>query len=211
MPPPKQDTEQLVRSAGRGDKRALEGLFSRHRSRLRRMIAVRMDPRLSARVDPSDVVQEVLAEAARKLPAYARAAPLPFFPWLRMIAWDHLVNLYHRHVRAQKRCVAREEHPRFDLPEGSALSLAQRVVASGTSPSGRVLREELRQRVRRALDQLAPADREILVMRHLEQLQVSEIAALLGITEAAVKMRRLRAAERLRALLEEKSADGLES
>jgi len=85
------------------------------------------------------------------------------------------------------------------------------VVASGTSPSGRVLREELRQRVRRALDQLAPADREILVMRHLEQLQVSEIAALLGMTEAAVKMRRLRAAERLRALLEEKSADGLES
>jgi RNA polymerase sigma-70 factor (ECF subfamily) len=202
MPSAKGDERALVRRAAGGDKESIQRLFGQHRSRLKRMIAVRMDPRLSARVDPSDVVQEVLAEAARRLPAYARKAPLPFYPWLRQIAWDHLVDLHERHIRAQKRSIAREEDPRIELSDQSTAHLVEQLMDSGTSPSGRVLREELCARVRSALEQLDPRDREILVMRHLEQLQVSEIAALLDISEGAVKMRRLRAAERLRELLE---------
>lgn len=132
--------------------------------RLRRMIAVHINPLLNARVDPSDVVQEVFAEASRRLPAYARRESLPFFPWLRQIAWDRLVALDRRHIRAQKRSVRREEVPGPTLPDESALGLADPMAA----------------RVRAALDQLDPQDREVLVMRYLEQLKVSEIAALLG-------------------------------
>ena len=183
-------------------------LFDRHRNRLNRMVAVRMDPQLSARVDPSDVVQDVLAEAARKLPGYASGTSIPFYPWLRKIAWDRLIALHARHIRAEKRSVAREGPPCLGLPDESAMHLAEQMVASGTSPSEGVLREELRARVRSALERMAPADREILVMRHLEQLQVSEIASLLGISEGAVKMRRLRAAERLRELLEDSTGKG---
>jgi RNA polymerase sigma-70 factor (ECF subfamily) len=102
--------------------------------------------------------------------------------------------------------VTREDSVFIALPDQSAMDLARQLVSRGTSPSGRALRAELRQRVRSALDQLDPGDREILVMRHVEQLRVSEIASLLGISEGAVKMRRLRAAERLRELLDEGSA-----
>ena len=207
MSPPEPDTDALVHLAASGDQGAMQQLLDRHRNRLKRMIAVRMDPKLNARVDPSDVVQEVLAEAARKLPRYAASTPLPFYPWLRKVAWDCLIDLHQRHVRAQKRSVAREHSPCLDLPDESAMHLAGQLVASGTTPSGRVVREELRARVRSALDQMDPADREILVMRHLEQLQVREIAALLGISEGAVKMRRLRAAERLRELLQDSSTE----
>jgi RNA polymerase sigma-70 factor, ECF subfamily len=196
------DTQSLVSLAVGGDSLAWNELLTRHRSRLRRMIAVRMNPKLTARMDPSDVIQEVVAEAARQLPSYARRRPLPFYPWLRQLAWDRLVKLHQRHLRTEKRSVAREEPACFGLPDQSAVSLAKRLVAGGTSPSGRALREELCGRVHRALDQLEPGDREILIMRHLEQLQVAEIAALLGISEGAVKMRRLRAAERMRELLE---------
>lgn len=203
MQPPKPDTEELVNRAAKGEENAMRQLLNRHRNRLKRMVAVRMDPRLNARVDPSDVVQDVLAEAARKLPGYAGGVSIPFYPWLRQLAWDRLIVLHQQHFRAQKRSVAREEPAYLDLPDESAMGLAEQMVAGGTSPSGGVLREELRARVRSALDQMAPADREILVMRHLEQLRVSEIASLLGVSEGAVKMRRLRAAERLRELLED--------
>jgi RNA polymerase sigma-70 factor, ECF subfamily len=205
MPPPNQDSEaDLIRRAGCGDRDAGEQLLSRHRRRLRRMISVRMDPRLNARMDPSDVVQEVLAEAARRLPEYVGSTPLPFYPWLRQIAWEQLVKLHRHHLRTQKRSALRERNFGLGLSDQSALALAEHLLASGTSPSGRAMREELRERVRRALGQLDPGDREILVMRHLEQLQIGEIAAMLGISEGAVKMRRLRAAEQLRRLLEDR-------
>lgn len=195
------DTDELVRRAGDGDVQATEKLMERHRARLRQMVAVRMDPRLAARVDPSDVVQETLAEALRKLPDYVRDRPLPFYPWLRQVAWDRLVELHQRHVRAQKRSVTREEQGIPDLSDQSVWELARQFVSSETSPSARLVRQELHQRAREALARLAPRDREVLVMRHLEQMPISEIAAVLGITEGSVKMRRLRAIERLRQLL----------
>ncbi len=203
VPAKDSDTEQLICRADRGDTAAMQQLLDRHRDRLRRMVAVRLDPRLSARVDPSDVVQEALAEAAEKLPAYLRERPLPFYPWLRQIAWQRLIDLHRRHVRSKRRSVTREARPAVDLADQSAVDLAGQLMGGGTSPSGRLLRAELHDRVRSALSQLSARDREVLVMRHLEQLQVGEIAALLDISEGAVKMRRLRAAERLRELLDD--------
>ena len=200
MSPHDQETDALLARAAGGDPAAGQQLLARHRDRLRRMVAVRLDPRVAARLDPSDVVQEALLEAARKLPDYLRARPLPFYPWLRRLAWERLLKLHQRH-RAAKRDAARDERMAPALPEGSVQELAQRLIASGTSPSGRAVRAETRDRVRAALAALAETDREVLVLRYLEQMSTAEIAAVLGTTAGAVKVRHLRALERLRGLL----------
>jgi RNA polymerase sigma-70 factor (ECF subfamily) len=193
----KADTEELLRRAGTGDRSAVGRLLERHRGRLRQMVAVRIDPRLATRIDPSDVVQEALAEASQKLPAYLQDRPMPFYPWLRQIAWQRLVHLHTRHIEAQKRTVTREHRYGLALSDQSAMQLVDLVTASGTSPSERVIRREMRDRVRRALGALGPQDREVLILRHLEQLTIREIAAVLGIGEAAAQSRYRRAVERL--------------
>jgi RNA polymerase sigma-70 factor (ECF subfamily) len=202
MTPTRPDTEELLRQASQGDADARGRLLARHRSRLRKMVAWRLDRRLAARVDPSDIVQEVLAEADRKLERYLREPPLPFLPWLRQLAWEHLTTLHRRHVRAQKRSVRREEPGVLALPDESAAELAGRLVDSASSPTQHVVRQELRQRVRAALAQLPERDREVLVLRHLEELSVADTAAVLGINPGAAKVRHLRALQRLRALLD---------
>jgi RNA polymerase sigma-70 factor (ECF subfamily) len=193
------DTEQLLELARHGDATAGQQLLSRHRDRLRRMVALRLDRRLAARVDPSDIVQEALAEADQRLADYLRDRPLPFYAWLRQFAWERVAKSYERHVRAQRRSVTREAA--LPLPGESAVQLAQRLIASATSPSRHLLRDELRDQVRVALGCLKPRDREILVLRYLEGLSNAEAAAVLGIGETTAGMRHLRALERLRTLL----------
>jgi RNA polymerase sigma-70 factor (ECF subfamily) len=200
-PPP--DTAQLIQLARQGDPTARDRLLDRHRPRLRRMVRLHLDPRLGARVDPSDVVQDTLAEAARRLEEYLRRLPLPFYPWLRHIALDRLLDLRRRHLRARKRSVAREDPDVLHLPDESAAELAARLIDLGSSPSRHLLREELRQRVRAALGRLSAADREVLVLRHLEQMPAREVAAVLGVGEGAVRMRLVRALGRLRDLLDQ--------
>jgi RNA polymerase sigma-70 factor (ECF subfamily) len=201
------DTEELLRQASQGDAEARERLLARHRPRLRTMVAYRLDRRLAARIDPSDVVQEVLAEANRKMDRYLRDRPAPFFAWLRQLAWEHLATLHRRHVRAHKRSVRREEQGMLELPEDSAAELAGRLAASSTSPSQRLVRAEVRQRLQRALQELPERDREVLVLRQLEQLSVAETAEVLGISPGAVKVRHVRALQRLRALLDEEPGE----
>jgi RNA polymerase sigma-70 factor (ECF subfamily) len=197
------DTELLIEQASRGQATASDQLLMRHRERLRHMVSVRLDRRLAARVDPSDVVQETLAVAARKLPNYLRDRPLPFYPWLRSIAWERVVKLHLRHLKAQRRSVMREESQLPGLPDESVLELANRLIDSGTSPSLRVEKKELRGRVRLALSRLRETDREILVLRYLEQLSNKEIAAALAISEGALKMRHLRALTSLKSIMSE--------
>ncbi len=197
------DEIELLRAAANGDDGAGQQLLARHRSRLRQMVAVYLDRRLAARVDPSDVVQEALADAARGLADYLRERPLPLYPWLRQFAWQRLLQHHRHHIRAQRRSVDREVPWDLALPDRSADALADRLMANGTSPSRRMIRDELRQRVQAAMDQLATRDREILVMRHLEEMSAAEIAAILGVSEGAVRVRLLRALTRLRALLDD--------
>jgi RNA polymerase sigma-70 factor (ECF subfamily) len=201
------ETEELIERARRGDDPARQALLARHRARLRRMVAARMDDGLAARVDPSDVVQEVLAEAHRTLDAYLRDRPLPFYPWLRRLAWERLAKLYRHHVGSRKRSVLKEEAAGPGLPDRSALALAERLIASGTSPSRHLLREEMRDRVRAALAGLGERDREVLVLRFLEGLSTAETAVVLGIGEGAVKSRVMRALARFRDLLDEPEED----
>jgi RNA polymerase sigma-70 factor, ECF subfamily len=202
MAPPSPDTDELVQRSAHGDAAARQELLARHRGRLRQMIGVRLDRRLLARLDPSDVVQEVLVEAHQKLDDYLRDRPLPFYPWLRQIAWQRLVKI-HQHHHARKRQVTREGPPVPLLPDESAEELAQRLAGSGTSPSGHALREEARRRVREALGGLGERDREVLVLRYLEQMSLAEIAAVLGTSVGAVKSRHARALLRLQTLLGE--------
>jgi|SRR5262245_11006551 len=195
------DTDLLLRRAGEGNPVARDELLRRHRSRLRQLVAIKLDRRLAGRVDPSDVVQDSLAEAARKLPTYLRLRPLPFYPWLRQLALERVARLHREHVRAGKRSVLREECPLGALPDESALALIDRVRQSASSVGSRLRREELRAALSAALDCLSAADREVLVLRHVEQLDTRESAAVLGVSESAVKMRHLRALDRLRAML----------
>jgi RNA polymerase sigma-70 factor (ECF subfamily) len=194
------DTDQLLEEAGRGSESARGQLLLRHRKRLRAMVDLRMDRRLAGRIDPSDVVQETFADAVAQLSDYLRRRPLPFYPWLRQLACDRLAELNRHHLRAQKRSVRREEA--LGLSDESALELADRLIARGSSPSARLLRHELGGRVQSAMARLADPDREILVLRHLEHLTTSEIAAVLGIREGTAYTRHLRALRRLRAFLE---------
>jgi RNA polymerase sigma-70 factor (ECF subfamily) len=197
------DEFELLRAAGDDDDAARQQLLARHRGRLRQMVTVYLDHRLVARVDPSDVVQEALAEAARGLPAYLRERPLPFYPWLRQFARQRLLQLHRHHIHARRRSVDREVPWDLALPDRSADSLADRLLASGTSPSRRLINDERRRRVQAAMERLAARDREILVMRHLEEMSAAEIAAILGISEGAVRVRLLRALVRLRGLLDD--------
>lgn len=192
------EDSELIQRAVQDDQSALGKLFDRHRGRLRRMIVVRLDPALAARVDPSDVIQDTLIEAARKLPGYSSQQSIPFYPWLRRIAWERLVHIHNRHLVAQRRSVRREAGHKLQLSDESVMEFAERFAASQTSPSQGLLRKELQLKVRAGLKELTANDREILVLRFLEELSTEEAAAVLNITPAAAAMRQLRALERLR-------------
>jgi RNA polymerase sigma-70 factor (ECF subfamily) len=195
------DTGILLDRAADGDHTAVQSLLDRHRHRLKRMVALRMDPRLKARLDPSDVVQEALMRASDRLPAYLRDRRVPFYPWLRNIAWEQLAKLNERHVAAKKRSVAREDRPLPPLPDESVSELVDRLAASAPGPRTWLLRDEIRRRTRQSLQSLPARDREILELRYLEQLENDEIAAILGISPGAVRTRHFRAIRRLQAAL----------
>jgi len=202
MTDPRQASELLVQRAQRGDDSATRELLTMYRDRLRRMIGTRLDPRLQNRVDPSDVVQDALLEASRKLPDYLRTRPVSFYPWLRQIAWEQLVHLHARHLQAQKRSVRREVRWSPGLSDQSVMQLAASLAAPGSSPSAHVAAAEMRRKVRLALDELPDRDREVLVLRYLEQLSTSEIAEVMGISKEAVKTRHFRAVQKLTLILQ---------
>lgn len=195
------DTERLLDQSAAGDAAARGALLVRHRDRLRRMVAVRLDPRLAARVDPSDVVQDTLAEAGRRLDAYLREQPIPFYPWLRQLAGERMAVEFRRHLLAARRSVDRETRLPA-LPEGSVLALADQLLDRGTGPSEAARREERRVQVCRALEAMPEPEREVLALRYLEELSAREVGAILGVGEEAAKKRALRALRRLQELLE---------
>ena len=194
------DTDHLLDRVARGESSAAATLLTRHEQRLRRMVNLRLDPRLAARLDPSDVVQDTLVEAHRRLPDYALDRPMPFYPWLRGIAWDKLIEITRRHITAERRSVNREVG-QLDLSGDSQLILVDRMMPVTATPSEQALRQEMRSRVQQAISQLPPRDHEIIVLKHLEELNVSEIAAVLGIEQEAVYSRYRRAVQRLHRLL----------
>jgi RNA polymerase sigma-70 factor, ECF subfamily len=196
------DTEELLARARGGDERAGLEALARQRDRLRAMLALRMDRRLKARLDPSDVIQESMIVASQRLGEFFRQEKVPFYVWLRSLTFERLIDMQRAHLYAKRRSVSREERSVLSLPDESVAELAGRLVDVAADPESGLVRDELRDRVRRALDRLSPDDREVLVLRHLEQLSVAETAGALGIKEGTVKVRALRALKRLRQVLE---------
>jgi len=204
MWPEPQPTLELLDQARAGDAKAAEALLARHREPVRRMIALRLDPAIVQRLDASDVVQEVLIEASRRLQDYLKSPGMPFHLWLRHIAKDHVIDAHRKHHQAAKRGVDREQplaRPGWD--ERSSLDLAAQLFDQELTPASAAIRHELQNRLQTALDGMNEDDREVLVMRHFEQLGNQEVAQSLGLTEAAASMRYLRAIRRLRDLLGE--------
>jgi RNA polymerase sigma-70 factor (ECF subfamily) len=191
------DTQRLLHAVRAGDRAALDQLLQQHRAYLRGMVGLRLDPKLRARVDASDVVQEAQIEAVRRVEAYLERPALPFHLWLRQIAYDRLLMLRRQHVEAARRAVEREAV----LPDESSMGLARFVLGSEPTPSQQLVQHELVARVRLALADLTDDDREILLMRTLEGLSNQETAQVLALDPAAASKRYGRALLRLRQVL----------
>ncbi len=193
------EIDRLLQRAAQGDQQGLGALLAQHRDRLRRMIALRLDRRLQGRIDPSDVIQEAYLEASARLAEYVRDPSMPFFLWLRFLTSQKLVTLHRHHLGVQMRDPGQEvalDHNPF--PEASSAALAAHLLGHDTRPSEAAIRAEMKLRVQEALNRMDPLDREVLALRHFEQLSRAEIARVLDISEAAAGKRYIRALERLK-------------
>jgi RNA polymerase sigma-70 factor (ECF subfamily) len=196
------ETDQLLQRAAQGDQAAWSALLARHRDRLRRMVALRLDRRLQGRIDPSDVIQEAHLEAAAHLADYLRQPAMPFFLWLRSITGHKLLELHRHHLGTQMRDASREVSLyRGTLPETTSAALAAQLLGHATRPSEVAIRAEMKIRLQEALNSMDPLDREVLALRHFEQLTTAEVAEELGIKEAAAGKRYIRALRRLKDIL----------
>jgi RNA polymerase sigma-70 factor (ECF subfamily) len=195
------DSDRLLHLAAEGHSAAKAELLERYREKLRRMVAMRLDRRMAARIDPSDIVQETLHQAHQRLDDYFVARPASFYPWLRGIAWDRLVDLYRTHVDAEKRTVRKEQAWVGPDPEAVGELVHQIAISSSDNPRRQAMLAEMQQRVHAGLLELNELDREVLTLRYLEHLSVLEIAEILAITPSAATTRHLRALKRLRAKL----------
>ncbi len=194
--PDSEHTRNLLDRAAAGEPAALNELLARHRSSLRAFVELHLDPRIRARVDSSDVVQEAQAEMARRLPEFLTRRPLPFHLWARKTAYERLLNA-RRDNRAARRDVTQEAA----LPDLSSLVLARSFLAAGPTPSEAAAAREMAQRVAAAVEELSGEDREILLLRHAEDLPYEEIGCLLEITAPAARKRYGRALIRLQSTL----------
>src|SRR5437764_5511289 len=193
----------LLRRAAGGDEAACAELFSRYRDRLKRMVHLRLSRRLAGRVDDSDVVQEAYLEVARRLDEYIREPSLPSFLWLRQLTALKLAEVHRRHLGTQLRDADREVTlHRGGLPLADSFSLAAQLLGTLTTPSQAAIKAETRLLVQEALNSMDPIDREVLALKHFEQLSTAEIAEVLGLSKAGAGSRYLRAIKRLRAILE---------
>jgi RNA polymerase sigma-70 factor (ECF subfamily) len=197
------ETQLLLDEVRSGNPHAADRLLTQHRDNVRRMIDLRLDPAIAARVDASDVVQEVLLEASRRLDTYLHDPVMPFHLWLRHIAKDHIIDAHRRHRQAQRRGVDREQPlVPAGLAEHSSIELAAQFIDQELTPASAAMQQEMERRLHLAIAQLDEDDRDLVLMRHFEQLSNQDVAALLNLTEPAASMRHLRALRRLRELLQ---------
>jgi RNA polymerase sigma-70 factor, ECF subfamily len=196
------DSADLLQRAVGGDPQAVQDLFARHRDRLKRMVHLRLSRRLQGRVDDSDVLQEAFLNISTHLHEYAADPNLPFYLWLRHITGLKLAEIHRRHLGTQLRDADREVTlHRGGLPEADSISLAAHLLGQLTTPSQAAIKAETRMIVQEALNNMDPTDREVLALKHFEQLSTSEIAEVLGMSKAGAGSRYLRAIKRLKEIL----------
>ncbi len=203
MWPESDKTGELLAKARDGNESALNELMERHRAALRHLVRMRLDRKIQRRVDVSDVVQDVLIEANRRLIDYLANPVMPFHLWMRQIARDRIIDAHRRHRQSARRSVDREQP--LAVPgnmQQSSIDLAGQLAGDDKSPSMQVLEKEMARHVESAIGELEETDAEVIIMRHYEQLTNQEIAAALDLTEPAASMRYLRAVRRLRELMQ---------
>lgn len=211
MPEQSSEVDQLLRLAAEGDPTSWETLLGQSRQRLHRMVAFRLDQRLQGRVDPSDVLQDAYLEAWQDLGSYIRQPAIPFFLWLRGIAGNKLRELHRHHLGTQMRDPRREVSIYGGLlSETTTAAIAAKLMGNLTRASEEAVRDEVKLRLQAALNSMDPVDREVLALRHFEQLSPAETAGVLGIKEKAAGMRYVRALRRLREILNSLSDGWLE-
>jgi RNA polymerase sigma-70 factor, ECF subfamily len=196
-------TAELLVNVRDGKSLAIDQLMDRHRNSLRRMIQLRLDQRILQRVDVSDVIQDVLMEANRRLTDYLSNPVIPFHLWIRQIAKDRIIDAHRRHRVSAKRSIDREQPIAGQgPPDQSTIELANQFRDGALTPAAAATQRELAKQIETAVQLLRDNDREIILMRHYEQLNNQEIAQALGLTEPAASMRYLRAIKRLREVIE---------
>ena len=197
-------TDDLLRRAKAGDAAALGALFAHYRDRLRKMVRLRLDRRVCGRLDPSDVLQEAYLDVARRFPEYAAAPAVPFYVWLRALTGQRLIDLHRQHLGAKMRDAGQEVSlHRGALPQALSASLARQLLTGLTSPTQAAVRAKMQLQLQDALNSMDPIDREVVVLRHFEELNNIETAAVLGIESSAASKRYLRAIRRLKAILDQ--------
>lgn len=202
MWPDQQDTEQLLAAARTGDGDAVNQLLDRHRVAIRQMIDLRMDQVIKRRVDASDIVQEVLIEANRRLTEYLQNPIMPFHLWLRQMAKDRLIDAHRRHRGADRRSMDREQPLVTAAGTESSVDLLAQIRDQELTPAAAATWHELQSRFQQACGQLDNLDQEIVLLRHFEHLSNSEAAEVLQLSPQAASMRYLRAMRRLRQFMD---------
>jgi RNA polymerase sigma-70 factor (ECF subfamily) len=196
------DTIPLLRRGAAGDRHALGELWNRYRERLKRMVRLRLDRRLQGRLDPSDVLQEAFLDFARRAGEFAENPEVSFFLWLRTLTGQRLQMIHRQHLGAKMRDAAREiSLHRAPMPQATSVSLAAQLLGHFTSASAKVARAEMQILLQEALNGMDPIDREILALRHFEELSNAETAEVLGIDPSAASSRHVRALKHLRQVL----------
>jgi RNA polymerase sigma-70 factor (ECF subfamily) len=196
------ETRRVLEQAVQGNSAGWGELLARHRKRLRRMVALRLDRRLQGRIDASDVIQETYMEAWSRLPEYVREPKMPFFLWLRLLTGQKLVTLHRHHLGVEMRAASLEiALYRGTMPEASSAALAAQLLGHDARPSEAAIRAELKIQVQEALNHLDAIDREVLALRHFEQLSRAECAQVLSLSDGAVSKRYFRALKRLKETL----------
>jgi RNA polymerase sigma-70 factor (ECF subfamily) len=185
-----------------GDRSAMGALLEGQRPRLERLLTLRIDGRLRGRVEPADIIQEAFLEASHRLQDYIREQSMPFHLWLRFITMQRLQAAYREHLRSQKRDARREiSLDDAPYPEASSEALATQLLGNVSTPSQSAMRAEILLRLRQTLESMDVDDREVIALRHFEQLGNSDVARVLGIQESTASKRYVRAIRRLRDLL----------
>jgi RNA polymerase sigma-70 factor, ECF subfamily len=196
------EIDELLRRAAAGDQNALAEAFNRFRSRLKRMVRLRLDRRLQGRVDPSDVLQEAYLDLAKRASYYLAHPTLPFFLWLRLLTGQRLLAIHRQHLSAKMRAVGHEVALQHGaMPQATSASLAAQLLGKLSTPSHAAMRAEMQLRLQEALNSMDAIDREVLVLRHFEELSNDETAEILGLQKSAASNRYVRALKRLRSIL----------
>jgi RNA polymerase sigma-70 factor (ECF subfamily) len=193
--------EGLSSLAEAGDPAAWGEILMSHQERLRRMVTFRLDPRLRGRIDPADVVQEAFAAAAEHRSDYFRQITTPLFLWLRGLVANKLRELHRHHLGTRMRDAGREAPSRLSAPDATSVAIVDRLIAGAQGPGTAAAGAEVGVRLHHALDQMDSTDREVLALRHFEQLTNAEAAQSLGIQERAAAKRYVRALKRLKDML----------